>query len=60
MPPQWWYYGGMADEVKLTVRLPHELHARVKALAHEDRRSLNAQLVWLLDAAVDLEERAGR
>jgi hypothetical protein len=60
MPPLRWYYGGMADEVKLTVRIPRDMHERIKALASEDRRSLNSELIWLLESAVEIEERGGR
>ena len=48
------------DETRLTVRLPKKLHGRIKALADEDHRSLNAELVWLLEAAVEYEESGGR
>jgi hypothetical protein len=45
------------DTVNYNLRLPRELHDRVKALAGEDRRSVNAEYVWLLEGAVDREER---
>jgi predicted HicB family RNase H-like nuclease len=59
MPPQWWYDGGMDDEVKITVRLPRELHERVRALAAKDLRSLNAEVCWLLEIALTVEEQGG-
>ena len=36
---------------QLQVRLPDELHATLKALAEADRRSLNAEIVVLLEQA---------
>jgi predicted HicB family RNase H-like nuclease len=36
----------------VNVRLPDELHALVKASADADRRSLNSQIVWLLEAGL--------
>jgi predicted HicB family RNase H-like nuclease len=57
--PQWCYDGAM-DEIRLTVRLPRELHEHIRALADEDRRSLNSELIMLLELAVDIEEGGGR
>lgn len=37
---------------KLTLRLPEDLHREIKHLAEEDRRSLNAQIITLLEDAV--------
>lgn len=42
----------------LNLRTPDELHARLKKLATEDHRSLNAEIVYLLERAV--EERGGQ
>jgi hypothetical protein len=50
----------MSDVVNYNLRLPRELHERVKALAVEDLRSVNAEYLWLLEAAVDREERGER
>jgi predicted HicB family RNase H-like nuclease len=47
----------MEHEVRLTVRLPAELHRRVVELARRDRRSLNGELVWLLERAAAEAER---
>lgn len=33
----------------LTVRLPDVMYELIKALAEKERRSLNNQVVWLLD-----------
>lgn len=38
----------------LNVRIPDELHARLKALAEREHRSLNAEIVHLLEQAVAL------
>lgn len=36
------------DEVRITLRLPPTLHAQLVALASQDERSLNRQIVRLL------------
>jgi predicted HicB family RNase H-like nuclease len=41
--------------VRLNLRLPEELHARLTALACEQRRSLNQQIVFILETALSLE-----
>ncbi len=38
--------------VAINVRLPPELHAAVKAIAQQEARSLNAQIVVMLRRAV--------
>lgn len=51
----------VSDEAKVTVRIPRGLLARVRALAEEDRRSLNGEILILLEAACEFEEgRTGR
>jgi predicted HicB family RNase H-like nuclease len=42
----------MEKEVKLTVRIPETVHGRLADLAKRERRSLNAQLVVLLEQAL--------
>ncbi|MFD2352437.1 toxin-antitoxin system HicB family antitoxin [Nonomuraea ferruginea] len=42
----------METEVRITLRLPADLHARLTAQAKTDRRSLNAEIVHLLEAAI--------
>lgn len=44
------------DEKKLTVRLPDELHERLMRSAKTDRRSLNGQIVKLLEEALAARE----
>ncbi len=39
----------MSEEVKLVLRLPAELHERIKRLAEQDRRSLNGQILHILE-----------
>jgi hypothetical protein len=38
--------------VHINLRLPADLHARLKDQAAHDRRSLNAEIVWLLDRSL--------
>ncbi len=38
------------DHVRLTLRIPEELHNWLNAQARYDRRSLNSQIVHLLEA----------
>jgi predicted HicB family RNase H-like nuclease len=38
--------------VHINLRLPRELHARLKEQAAHDGRSLNAEIVWLLDRSL--------
>ena len=38
--------------VKVTVRLPDELHARLVSQAETDRRSLNSEILHLLEVAL--------
>lgn len=50
MRPLCHYGGGMAST---TLRLPDDLYAKVVQQAQRDRRSVNAQLVWLIEHAVE-------
>jgi len=43
----------MEDETKITLRIPTALHKRLVALANAERRSLNAQIVVMLERAPD-------
>ena len=40
-----------ANVVRIDLRLPPELHARIAALAAREHRSINAQLVHLIEQA---------
>jgi hypothetical protein len=42
----------MEKDVKVSVRLPESVHSRLTDLARRERRSLNAQLVVLLEQAL--------
>jgi predicted transcriptional regulator len=44
--------------MKTTIRLPSDLFARLKEAAMRNRRSITAQLVVLLEAALAAEECA--
>lgn len=35
--------------MQTTLRLPDELYAEIQAQAERDRRSVNAEMVWLLE-----------
>jgi hypothetical protein len=45
-----------AGETRMTVRLPSDLVARLRQAAEQDRRSINSQLVVLLERALDAVE----
>lgn len=47
--PIWCYHGVM---IRLTLRLPEELHKSLKALAQRERRSLQAQILHILELYV--------
>jgi predicted HicB family RNase H-like nuclease len=42
--------------VQLTLRLPDDIHARLAAQAKIDRRSLNSEILHLLEAALTVVE----
>lgn len=48
---------GVVGEVAYALRLPPELKATLEAWAREERRSLNAQIVHLLEQAVREQRR---
>jgi predicted HicB family RNase H-like nuclease len=53
MIPLWVYNGVM---VQLTLRLPDDVHARLTAQAKADRRSLNSEILHLLEVALTAME----
>ena len=42
----------MANEVKTGLRIPEELYESIKKLSEKDLRSINAQMIILLQEAV--------
>ena len=42
--------------VQASLRLPAALHARIKALADRERRSLHAQILVLLEEALEARD----
>lgn len=47
------YYGAMDDEKRVSLRLPADLHARLASQAKADRRSLNSEIIHLLERVLD-------
>jgi len=47
-----WHHFSMSTEKRISLRLPTELHARLVARATADRRSLNSEIVYLLETAL--------
>lgn len=44
------------EKVDTRMRLPRDLYERIRLLALSDRRSINAQVIVLLEMAVKLKE----
>lgn len=44
----------------MTVRLPDALLARLRQAAERDRRSVHAEMLWLLERALDGVDGKGR
>ena len=44
----------------VNVRIPDELHARIGKAAEHDRRSLNAEILWLIERGLDQAEDGRR
>lgn len=46
---------------QLNLRLPDDLHARVAAAAADDHRSMNGEILWLIEQALDeIEDERSR
>lgn len=46
------YNDGMGEEKRITVRLPAELHERLAAQAKLEHRSVNGEILHLLEVAL--------
>jgi hypothetical protein len=44
--------------IKLQLRLPEELHKEIKELAQKEKRSLNGQLVYMLETFIEQLKQA--
>ncbi|GAA3142536.1 hypothetical protein GCM10020001_076800 [Nonomuraea salmonea] len=49
-----WHYNGVM--IRITLRLPENVHAQVVARAETERRSLNSQIVHLLEIALTADQ----
>ncbi|MFE5191465.1 Arc family DNA-binding protein [Streptomyces sp. NPDC056628] len=47
-----WHDFSKDDEKRISLRLPTELHARLVEAARADRRSLNSEILHLLEVAL--------
>lgn len=45
------------DQIRITLRLPEDLHQAISELAKRDLRSLNAEIVTLLRLALEEKKR---
>jgi hypothetical protein len=50
MPP--WHHSRMDPEKRISLRLPADLHERLVDRARTDRRSLNSEIIHLLEVAI--------
>jgi hypothetical protein len=44
--------------IRITLRLPDDLHAQVTAAAERDRRSLNAEILYLIEKGLSDDGRS--
>lgn len=44
----------MKNQIRITLRLPADLYRQVVALADEDERSMNSEIIQLLRLAVEV------
>ena len=45
------------SEIKMSIRLPDELHARLSRAAERDHRSMHAQMIVFIERCLDQEEK---
>ena len=43
----------------VNVRIPEDLHARIQQAAEHDRRSLNAEILWLIEHGLEIAQKGG-
>ncbi len=46
----------MTDDKRMTIKLPKRVHAVLVQMACAEMRSLNRQILWLLEQAADEEQ----
>ncbi len=46
------------DDKRITLRLPIELHSLLKEIARKERRSVNAQIIVILEAGLKIIEES--
>ena len=51
---------GMADEIKMTLRLRPDLHERLNQAAARERRSMHAQLLTYIERGLAADDRKAR
>jgi predicted transcriptional regulator len=54
--PVWCYSGTMTDETRMSIRLPDELLARLRAQAERERRSVHAQMLIYIEHGLGQDE----
>ena len=50
---------GVMEDTRTSVRLPPGWHDRIAALARNARRSVHAEILWLIERGLHLEETGG-
>ena len=46
----------MDNQTRMTIRLPDDIHARLKSAADQNRRSLHAQILRYVELGLSLDE----
>lgn len=41
------------EQIRFTLRIPVELHDQLKCISSRNKRSLNSQIIFMLDLSVD-------
>lgn len=52
----WWYDDTMADDTRMTIRLPDELRSRLLEAAERNRRSMHAQMLIYIEQGLDADD----